>query len=114
MKKTRTGYEILKATVQEMGEDPAAGIDIPVDEAKLKAITEQDEHPRFVTLQVAREGCQQESAQLHACAHRVHRRADQRLAADRRRWPHPGRAALARLPPDRDRMARRGRQGDQR
>ena len=40
MKKTRTGYEILNATVQEMGEDPAAGIDIPVDETKLKAITE--------------------------------------------------------------------------
>jgi hypothetical protein len=57
MKKTRTGYAVLSATVAEMSPDPAAGsIDIPVDTGKIKGILERDKDPRFVTIQVAREG----------------------------------------------------------
>src|SRR3954470_9918094 len=59
MKKTRTGYEVLSATVAEMSADPSASpanIDIPLDANMLKGILERDKDPRFVTLQVAREG----------------------------------------------------------
>jgi hypothetical protein len=55
MKKTRTGYEILQATVQEMSSDPAA-FDVPLDQSKIKGILERDKDPRFVRLMVAREG----------------------------------------------------------
>jgi hypothetical protein len=55
MKQTRTGYELLQATVAEMSSDPAA-FDVPVDQDKLKGILERDKGPRFVTIQVAREG----------------------------------------------------------
>ncbi len=37
MKKTRTGYEILSASVQEMSADPAA-FDVPIDQDKVKGI----------------------------------------------------------------------------
>ena len=46
MKQTRTGYEILSATVQEMSADPAA-FDVPVDTEKVKGILERDQDPRF-------------------------------------------------------------------
>ena len=55
MKKTRTGYAVLSATVTEMSADPAA-LDVPLDQTKLKGILERDKDPRFVTIQVAREG----------------------------------------------------------
>lgn len=55
MKKLRTGYETLQATVQEMSADPAA-FDVPIDADKIKGILERDKDPRFVTIQVAREG----------------------------------------------------------
>ena len=49
MKKTRTGYEVLRATVAEMSADPAA-FDVPIDQDKVKGILERDKDPRFVTI----------------------------------------------------------------
>ena len=57
MKITRYGSEILGASIAEMSADVGAGgLDIPVDEAKVKKILERDQDPMFVTIQVAREG----------------------------------------------------------
>lgn len=57
MKKTRTGYETLAATVAEMKDtvETGDGIDIPIDTSKVQGILERDKSPRFVTIQVARE-----------------------------------------------------------
>lgn len=57
MKKTRTGCEVLQATVTEMAASIDSGdIEIPVNADQIKGILERDDKPMFVTLQVMREG----------------------------------------------------------